>query len=139
MTLKELSRYYKLQKRLARAEEMLESFLRSSCLGAQVITGMPHAAGVKDKVGDLAAEIADMQDKIRRLEKESCQVKREISAYIDTIQDDQTRMIFRLRFLRCLTWGEVAALVGGRNTEKGVKNICYRYLKSWGGVGRDEP
>ena len=130
MTLKELSRYYKLQKRLARAEEMLESFITSSCLGAQVITGMPHAAGVKDKVGDLAVEITDMQDKIRRLEKESSQVEREVSTYIDTIQDDQTRMIFRLRFLRCLTWGEVAALIGGGNSERGVKAICYRYLKS---------
>lgn len=129
MTLQELSRYYELQKRLARAEEMLESFITSSCLGAQVITGMPHATGVKDKVGDLAAEIADMQDKVRRFEKESRQAEREISAYIDTIQDDQTRMIFRLRFLRCMTWGEVAALIGGGNSENSVKSICYRFIK----------
>ncbi len=139
MTLQELSRYYKLQKQLVRAEEMLKSFIESSCLGAQVITGMPHATGVRDKVGDLTAEIADIQDRIRQLESESQRVKLEISAYINTIQDDQTRMIFRLRFLRCMTWGEVAALIGGHNTEKSVKNICYRYLKSWGGVGRDEP
>ncbi|MDE7243748.1 MAG: DUF1492 domain-containing protein [Oscillospiraceae bacterium] len=128
MTLRELSRYYNLQKRLARAEEMLESFITTSCLGAQVITGMPHASGTRDKVGDLAAEITDMQDKIKQLEREGRQAKREISAYIDTIQNDQTRMIFRLRFLRCMTWKEVAALVGGRNTASGVKMICYRYI-----------
>lgn len=140
MTLKELSRYYQLQKRLVRAEEMLESFIASSsCPGAQVITGMPHAAGVRDKVGYLAAEITDMQSRIKTLEKESSQAKQEIAAYIDTIEDNQTRMIFRLRFLHCMAWGEVAAVIGGKNSEKGVKCICYRYIKSCSAVRRDEP
>ena len=49
-------------------------------------------------------------------------------AYIGTIADSRTRMIFQLRFLRCLTWDEVAAIIGGRNTVSGVKMICYRYL-----------
>lgn len=130
MTLQELSRYYKLQKRLERDREILSSLEAAVHPGAQVLTGMPHAPGVGDKVGDLAAEIADLQGKIRRLEKESRRVWKETSAYIDTIQDDQTRMIFRLRFLRCRTWGEVAALIGGGNSERGVKAICYRYIKS---------
>ena len=58
-----------------------------------------------------------------------------VTAYITQIPDDQTRMIFRLRFLRGLTWSEVAALIGGRNTESAVKNICYRYLETCDGPG----
>ena len=53
-----------------------------------------------------------------------------VTEFVESIENDQTRMIFRLRFLRCLTWGEVAAVIGGRNTEDGVKSACYRYLSS---------
>lgn len=128
MTLQELSQYFKLRERLARDEEMLESLRAAACPGAQVLTGMPHASGVKDKVGDLAVEIADMEERIRFLKAEIKREENKVTAFIASIENDQTRLIFRLRFVRCLTWGEVAAVIGGRNTEEGVKSICYRYL-----------
>lgn len=128
MTLQELSQYFKLRERLARDEEMLESLRAAACPGAQVLTGMPHASGVKDKVGDLAVEIADMEERIRFLKAEIKREENKVTAFIASIENDQTRLIFRLRFVRCLTWGEVAAVIGGRNTEEGVKSTCYRYL-----------
>ena len=139
MSLKELSRYYRLHMRLERNLEMLQSLENAAHPGAQALTGMPHASGVTDKVGDLAVEIADLKNRIRALQAELDREETKLNRFISTIENDQTRTIFRLRFLRCLTWGEVAAVIGGRNTEKGVKNICYRYLKSCSAVGRDEP
>lgn len=136
MTLQELSQYFKLQEQLARDEEILESLRATACPGAQVLTGMPHAPGVRDKVGDLAVEIADMESQVERLQERVAQAEIRVSDFISTIENDQTRMVFRLRFLRCLTWGEVAAVIGGRNTENGVKSICYRYLESCNGVTR---
>lgn len=130
MTLQDLSRYYKLRERLSRDEEILSSFEDKACPGAQVLTGMPHTPGVSDKVGNLAVEIADLKDQIDLLREEIAAEELRVTAFISAIENDQTRMIFRLRFLRCLTWGEVAAVIGGRNTEAGVKNICYRYLES---------
>lgn len=130
MTLQELSRYYKLQKRLERNREMLASLEAAVYPGAQALSGMPHASVVRDKVGDLAVEIVDVQAEIQRLENELPSAAQEVSAYIDTISDSQTRMIFRLRFLRCLTWGEVAAVIGGRNTGGSVQKICYRYISA---------
>lgn len=38
------------------------------------------------------------------------------------------RTILRLRFVRCLTWKEVARTIGGRNTSDGVRMTVYRYL-----------
>lgn len=128
MTLQELSQYFKLRERLERDEEILESFRAAACPGAQVLTGMPHAPGIRDKVGDLAVEIADMEERIRFLREEIAQEESAVSEFINAIENDQTRMVFRLRFLRCLTWGEVAAVIGGRNTEAGVRMVCYRYL-----------
>lgn len=128
MTLQELSKYYKLHERLERNREMLSSLYAAAGPGAQVITGMTHAPGVRDTVGDLIVEIEDVKGEIKRLEIEMGRVEREISSYIETIPDIQTRLIFRLRFLRCMTWDEVADTIGGRHTVSGVKKTCYRYL-----------
>lgn len=129
MTLQELSKYYKLHERLERNREMLSSLYAAAGPGAQAITGMPHAPGVSDKVGDLAAELWDLQSKIDCLEQRCAEEKKKLEKYIGGIKDDQTRMIFRLRFIHCMTWPQVAETIGGRNTATNVKLICYRYLK----------
>ena len=129
MTLQELSKYYKLRERLERNREMLSSLYAAAGPGAQVITGMPHAPGVSDKVGDLAAELWDLQSKIDYLEQRCAEEKKKLEKYIGGIKDDQTRMIFRLRFIHCMTWPQVAETIGGRNTANSVKLICHRYLK----------
>ena len=128
MTLQELSKYYKLHERLERNREMLSSLYAAAGPGAQVITGMPHAPGVSDKVGDLAAELWDLQSRIDYLEQRCAEEKKKLEKYIGGIKDDQTRMIFRLRFIHCMTWPHVAKAIGGRNTANSVKLICYRYL-----------
>ena len=129
MTLQELSKYYKLHERLERNREMLSSLYAAAGPGAQVITGTPHAPGVSDKVGDLAAELWDLQSKIDYLEQRCAEEKKKLEKYIGGIKDDQTRMIFRLRFIHCMTWTQVAEAIGGKNTATNVKLICYRYLK----------
>ena len=129
MTLQELSKYYKLHERLERNKEMLSSLYATAGLGAQVITGMPHAPGTSDKVSSLIIEIEDLKSRIDYLESRCAQEKKKLEEYIGVIKDDQTRMVFRLRFIHCMTWPQVAEAIGGRNTATNVKIICYRYLK----------
>lgn len=97
--------------------------------GAQVMTGMPHAPGYRDRLGELAVEIADISGEIQRIEGELAALEPEISAFIASIPDGQTRTIFRLRFQRGLGWGEVASAMDGGNTASGVRMICRRYIK----------
>ena len=127
--MQELSKYYNLLQRIHRAEEILAGLQSAAVPRAQVLNGMPHASGVKDRLGDLAAEITDMQRLIWELEQQAGQERAKVASYIDSIDDEQTRMIFRLRFLHCLTWQEVADIVGRRNSAAGVRMICKRYLK----------
>lgn len=138
VTLEKLSRYYRLHIRMEQNLETLKALEAAVHPGAQRLTGMPHAVGVSDRIGDLAVEIADLRGRIKMLQIELDREEEKLNLIINTIDNDLTRTIFRLRFLHCLTWKEVAVVVGGRNTEKSVKNICYRHLKSWGGVGHDE-
>lgn len=129
MTLQELNKHFELREKLEKAHEMIDSLRSAAFPGGQKLDGMPHASGIKDKVGDLAIEIADMDARIEFLEEEIDKVKEPIIKYINAIDDDQTRLVFRLRFIRCLTWREVAVILSGGNTEDSVKKICYRYLQ----------
>ena len=65
----------------------------------------------------------------RALERELAAVLADVSDFIKGIKDEYLQLVFRLRFIRCLSWAEVAAVVGGRNSEESVKSACYRYLE----------
>lgn len=129
MTLQELSIYYKKHEQLKRNRQMLSSLYAAAGLGAQEITGMPHAPGVSDQVSSLVIEIEDLRARISRLESECAQEKKILERYIAAIEDDQTRVVFRLRFVHCMTWPQVAKAIGGRNTANSVKLVCYRHLE----------
>lgn len=127
----ELSKYFKLRSRQNRNRIMLRALqdrAHTGVPGAQVITGMPHASGVSDQVSNLVIEIEDLKERISHLESRCAEEKKRLEKYIGAIKDDQTRMIFRLRFLHCMTWPQVAEAIGGRNTANSVKLICHRYL-----------
>ena len=128
MTLTQLNRHFRRIEQRTRTRELLQSLREVACPGAQNLTGMPHASGVQDRVGDLAAEIADTETELQALDAEIHKAEAEILTFVQSIPDTQVRMIFRLRFLRGLSWKEVATVVGGRNTPDSVKIICYRYL-----------
>lgn len=130
MTLQELNQYFHLLDQLGKARELLASLEDAASPQSPNLDGMPHAPGVSDNVGRLAMEIADMRTRVEFLEQEVAAQHGKIARYIENISDDQARIIFRLRFLRGLSWKEVAAAVGGGNTKDGVKMVCYRYLEN---------
>ncbi len=67
----------------------------------------------------------------RRIER-SKQLKKEIVEFIDGIDDCLTRQIFTYRYIKCLSWGGVACMTGGYNSEDSVRKIAERYLKKVG-------
>ena len=79
-------------------------------------------------LGRLAVEIADMDARITYLEEQAEQERDKAVAFCSTIQDARLYLIFRLRFVRCLTWAEVADLLGDYYTEEGVCRMAYNYL-----------
>lgn len=132
MTLQELSKYYKLRGQLQQDMEILESLKAKAAPGAAALTGMPHATGVNDKVAFLAVEIADLENSIDVLQVAAAEEKKKLEAYIATIEDNRIRIIFRLRFLRCLSWKEVADYMGWSYNVGSVKGIAYKWLKATG-------
>ena len=139
MTKQELDRHLGLRRQLEEDRELLAGLEAAAGPRVQRLDGMPHAHGISDPVGDLAAEIADMKDTIIQREAAVARSEETVAAFISTIEDSQTRMIFRLRVIHGMSWKEVAAAVGGRNSENGVKNVFYRYIARGGPARMGRP
>lgn len=129
MDLERLNQHIDLIRRLKQAEALLSNLRAQAEPGAQVLTGMPHAPGISDKVGNLAVELADASREVDRLAAAVVDDERDIVEYIDAISDIQTRMAFRLHFIRTLTWAQIAGIFGGYVTENTVRQLCYRQLR----------
>ena len=120
MTREQIKEHFALRREMALSQETLKSLCDAASPGAQVLTGMPHAPGVTDKTGDLAAEIG--------MEKALAAEEPEIEAFIREIRNSRTRMIFRLRLLRGMTWKEVASVLGKWNTAKSCQDAFWSYV-----------
>lgn len=129
VTLQDLNRYLTLRKQLDKARESLLDLQDAAVPGAQVLTGMPHAPGVKDKVGNLAIEIADTKDEIEDMEREVEALEQDVRAFIKTIPYVELRTIFRLRYIRLLTWEDIAEVFRFRYCESTLRRRIERYMQ----------
>lgn len=131
MTLKELSQLYYLTREIDADQRRLEEL--SEAAGAPSSTnlsGMPRAPySVDSKIERMVAEIVDLQAIIAARQIQCVHERARLERWISEIPDSLTRQIFHYRFVECLNWVQVALRVGGGNTEDGVRQRVYRYLK----------
>lgn len=130
MTLKELSQLYHLNLEIEMDRQRLQELEAKTLPGAQVITGMPHASGITDKVGQYAAEIADLRGIIEAKHKQCVYERNRLERYIAGIDNSLLRQVFTYRFVNGLPWEQVAANIGGGNTGDGVRMMCSRYIEN---------
>lgn len=128
MTRKDLNNLFVLRERIERAESMLVSIRERSNPGAQVLTGMPHAPGVKDKTGDYAVEIVSLEERIAGLREELSQSEKKVETYLDGVEDECVSTALRLRYIRGLLWKEVAYTLG--QPKKSLTDQCYQFLRT---------
>ena len=130
MTIKELSQLYWLNKEIDRDNERLRALELAAQPAAQVLTGMPRGNATSDRVGRYAAEIADLRGIISAKITQCIYERARLERYIADVPDSFTRQVMTLRFVNGLTWRQVAACIGGGNTEDAVRKVCTRYIEA---------
>ena len=130
MTNKELSQLYYLNKEIKQLESNLMELETTAYKTTPNLTGIPGSGKCSDKVGRYAAEIADLKALINLNIKKCWHEKRRLERYRQSIDDSLIRQIFFLRYIELKKWEDVAASLGGNNTENSVKQIHSRYLRS---------
>ena len=128
VTIKELSQLYYLNREIEQEKDRLRQLEEAATSTTPKITGLPHVAGIADKTA-IAAQIADTRMAIQAKIDLSVVEYNRLLLYINGIEDSFTRQIISLRFVNGLSWRQVAAHIGGGNTEDGVKKACYRHIR----------
>lgn len=129
MTKKELSQLYWLNREIEMDTERLKELEeKAAAPKAQKLDGMPHNSGYGDALARMVADIVDLKAIIAAKQQQCIHERSHLERYIADIPDSLTRQVFALRFINGLSWAQVAANVGGGNSEAAVKKRCYRYL-----------
>ena len=99
------------------------------------MTGMPHGGGVSDKVGNIAAKLADMARETNDLVDQYVDYKQMVIRELEKLPANEYGVLHRY-YIQYMTWEEVAADMGvcgmtvWRWWQKGLKNLsdvveCY--------------
>lgn len=130
MTVKELSQLYWLNREIEMDQERLaELEAKATSISSPNLSGVPGGSNHFDnKIQRYVADIVDLQMIIATKQQRCIHERSILERYIADIKDSLLRQIFTLRFINGLTWNQVAAHIGGNNTEASVKMACYRYI-----------
>lgn len=129
MTIKELSEAYYIQKIIDRYDEKIAQLYASLEPGGMNFSGMPSDHSPKNRIEEVVAKVDEIKRKKRIEEIKQNAAKARIDKFIDECGNPQIRLILMYRFQDFLKWEDVAAKLGGNNTEDSVKKACYRFLK----------
>ena len=129
MTKKELSQLYWLNREIEEQQRRLLELegLATSCTSR--ITGMPHSRGIIDKLGEYAAEIADLRGLLDLNIKKCFYELNRLNRYINTVEDSQLRTMLALRYVNGLSWVQVAHSIGGGNSADSVRKAVNRFFE----------
>ena len=112
MRREELSNLGWLKKETELQEEKLEE-LKAKAEGLrQVFSHAPAKKGARDKMGDYAAEIADLRTMIEKSRKEYYREAVRLEKFIESIPDSEMRMVFRLRHQEGYSWMKIGEKMG---------------------------
>lgn len=129
MEKKDLKQIYYLNKEIEMWQRELDKIEGQSILKGQQLTGMPSGSGIADKTGDLATELANIKTIISGKLAEVQIQRGRIINYISSIEDSVTRQVLFYRHVSLMSWGDVAASMGGNNTSEGLRKRYDRFLK----------
>lgn len=113
MDKRELSQLYYLSKEIVMKREQLCKLQAIATGTAAQLTGLPGSTDKKDKVGKIAAEIADIKALLELKLQEYYYQYNRLTRYIEGIDDSLMRQIMTLRYVEMLSWNDVAARIGG--------------------------
>lgn len=112
MTKKELSQLYYLKKEIKEQQRRLSELEAAATDCSAKITGLPSGKGISDKIGNYAAQIADLKALIDLNLKKCFYELNQLDRFIRGIEDSQMRVILTLRYIQGLSWQRVAYAIG---------------------------
>lgn len=137
MTIKELSQLYYIEKLIERDTDAIRRIEERLTAISPVLSGMPHASGANDKIGNGVPELVDLKEKLQKSIQKADITRMEIRDGLESIEDARVKLACVYRFLDLMTWQGVADAMGDDSTEASIKMLVKRYFDSLGETGAD--
>lgn len=129
MTKKELSQLYYLKKEIRQLEQRIRELETAATNCTAQITGLPQGPGINDKIGNYAAQIADLKSLLDLNLKKCFYELNRLDRYIQSVDDPLLRQIMMYRFVSGYSWRKIAFQIGGNNTPDGLRIKMMRFLR----------
>ena len=128
MTKKELSQFYYLKRKIKEQQRRIAELEALAINCSTKITGLPTGTGISDKIGNYAAQIADLKALLDlNLKKRFYELNR-INSYIDGVEEPLIKQIMIYRFECHMSWLQIERAIGGKNRAESLRKKLYRYL-----------
>jgi DNA-binding transcriptional MerR regulator len=120
------ARIEEIEERIAELDKDIAELEQENGLGSVNMDGMPHGSTPGDPVARMAIARATLQENKKKLKveleyrrAELVEKEREIREYIDSVEDEEVKLIIEWRFIDLLDWYEIA----GKLEEMTGKNV----------------
>ena len=112
MTKKELSQLYYLKKEIKEQQRRIAELEAAATNCSTKITGLPSGKGISDKIGNYAAQIADLKALLDLNLKKCFYELNRLGRFIQSVEDSQMRIILTLRYVQGFSWQKIAYAIG---------------------------
>lgn len=129
MTIEELKQYQHLQGEISFWQKELEKAMQKSYVKSPQLTGLPVSKTLADITAQRAIEAEEILSTIRMMQRRAVRMLREIATFIKGIDDPLIRAIIYGRYIKGMTWNQLADSVGGKNTADGLRKLHNRYFR----------
>ena len=129
MTKKELSQLYYLKKEISDQQRRIAELEAAATNCSTKITGLPSGKGISDKIGNYAAQIADLKALLDLNLKKCFYELNRLNRYIEEVDEPLIKQIMIYRFENQMSWMQIEKAMGGKNRAESLRKKLYRYLK----------
>ena len=129
MTKKELSQLYYLKKEIKEQQRRIAELEAAATNCSTKITGLPSGKGISDKIGNYAAQIADLKALLALNLKKCFYEFNRLNRYIEEVEEPLIKQIMIYRFENQMSWMQIEKAMGGKNRAESLRKKLYRYLK----------
>ena len=129
MTKKELSQLYYLKKEIKEQQRRIAELEAAATNCSTKITGLPSGKGISDKIGNYAAQIADLKALLDLNLKKCFYEFNRLNRYIEEVEEPLIKQIMICRFEHQMSWMQIEKAMDGKNRAESLRKKLYRYLK----------
>lgn len=128
LTEKELRQIYYINREIIMWQRELDRLKCTSLVKSPIVSDMPRG-GCHRGMEDYAVDLVEYETVIAGLLAKVQVQRKRIVEFINGIDDSLMKQIIFYRHISCMTWNEVAAEIGGGNTENSVKQTYSRFMR----------